>query len=90
MNILKRVAIFVLYGVCLGVITGVSAVILLHVIFGFSLVPCQFDRSACQIGPQLQALPIPHVDLPKTHDPIGVSSFPSRLILTTVKAGGEA
>ena len=87
MKTIKDLLQFALYSLCLGVITGVSAAILLHLIFGFSLVPCQFDRNACQVGPGLTALPIPEIHLPETHDAIGVSPFSSRLILTTVKPG---
>lgn len=87
MKAFKGLLHIALYGVLLGTISAGAAVIVLHVVFGFSMIPCQFDQPACEIAPQLRSMPIPHADLPFTGDPIGVSPFSSRLLFTILKPG---
>ena len=89
MRVLKEVAFFILYGVALGAITGVAAAVILHTVFGFSLVPCQLEPYGCQVGPPVQTLPIPHADLPLIRDPMGASLVSSRLHLLMLKASRE-
>lgn len=86
---LRFVAMAVAYGVILGTVMGVSALFLLHVLYGFSLVPCEFARENCQVTPAAQTLPIPHVKLSFPGDPIGVSSFPPGAFVLMLKASRE-
>lgn len=69
----KFVGLAVAYGVIFGAALGVSALFLLHFVYGFSLIPCQFDFSACQVPSTELALPIPYRNYVNTGDDLSVA-----------------
>jgi len=76
MKLVKVVAIFTLCITGIGILSGVAAAVVLSSVFGFSLVPCQFDGSSCQVGPQVTPLPTAAPNLSNYRQMHGVSRFP--------------
>jgi hypothetical protein len=77
------------YGIIFGVAVSVSCLFFLHYLYGFSLVPCQFDWSGCQAPDLSQALRIPVLHIPSPDQHMVITPLPSRLLVSIVKAGGE-